>query len=270
VCYPPLAGGKFLMNCLGLHNNCVFQDKNLINISYDEKLKYLHDKLEQAKQKKIWNDLDLGCDKLFNIKLIDYFVRNKVFFKSLISPEVTQLSIDNNRFFFLVAHDIPSLKKYLKFWKNAKIIFFQNYHDFIKQRKKTKVINYWNQVKGADWPIDPPDSISNIKTLPKFVQHELNHQFNNKIRSILTPSPLLKIFDRQLKQVLKKLNPETYYFWDCNSYNSGELLINNLQKCYYWLNLTIHNEQDIIDYYTDWINTLDIVGSNYSSWHFDR
>ena len=252
VYYPRLSGGKFLINCLGLHNNCVFQHQELVDITYQEKITYLHSKLDQARQNKRWSDLDLGCYQLFD----------DISF-TCISLTATQLSNDNNRFFFLVAHDIPTLKKYLKFWKNPKIVFFQNYYDFIQQRKSIKdqtITAYWNQVKGPDWPSTPPASINDIKKLPKFVQAELKDMFNNEIKIILKTNPLKSDpFDKQLQQITKKIDSKHCYFWDVNNYNSSELLISNLQQCYNWLGLTIYSKQDIVNYYNDWVYTLDVI-----------
>ena len=256
VCYPRLSGGKFLINCLGLNDNCVFQHQDLVNINYQEKITYLHNKLDQARQNKKWTDLDLGCRELFDDRSF-----------TCISLTATQLSNDNNRFFFLVAHDIPTLKKYLKFWKNPKIVFFQNYYDFIQQRKSIKdqtITEYWNRVKGPDWPSNPPASISDIKKLPKFVQAELKDMFNNEIKTILTPDPILTKFDKQTQQITKKINPKNCYFWDVDNYNSSELLTSNLQQCYNWLGLTIYSKQDIVNYYNDWVDTLNII-KNYKT-----
>ena len=267
VCYPRLSGGKFLINCLGLNDNCVFQHQDLVNINYQEKITYLHNKLDQARQNKRWTDLDLGCYQLFNDISLTRFISNKINFKSVISSTVKQLSDDSNKFFFLVAHDIPTLKGYLKFWKNPKIVFFQNYHDFIQHRKPIKdltVTKYWDRIKGPDWPSHPPTSISDIKKLPKFVQAELKDMFNNEIKTILTPDPILTKFDKQTQQITKKINPKNCYFWDVDNYNSSELLTSNLQQCYNWLGLTIYNKQDIVNYYNDWVNTLNII-TNYKT-----
>jgi len=254
VCYPPLSGGKFLINCLGLHNNCVFQHQDLVDITYQEKITYLHNKLDQARQNKKWSDLDLGCKQLFN----------DISF-TCISLTATQLSNDNNRFFFLVAHDIPILKEYLKFWKNPKIIFFQNYYDFVQHRDSVLVTTYWNRIKGPNWPSYPPASISDIKKLPKFVQAELKDRFNNEIKTILKTNPFKPDpFDKQLQQITKKIDSKHCYFWDVNNYNSSELLISNLQQCYNWLGLTIYSKQDIVNYYNDWGSTLDVI-KNYNT-----
>ena len=71
VCFPKGAGGKFLINCLGLSNSCVFQHAELANLQLDgnftlqDKLAYLHDKLNNMTE--IWNDLDLHFLNLFGI-----------------------------------------------------------------------------------------------------------------------------------------------------------------------------------------------------------
>jgi FMN phosphatase YigB (HAD superfamily) len=258
ACYPPKAGGKFLINSLGLHDKCVFQKKSLLNINYDEKISYLHKKLDEAAQNKVWNDLDLGCYHLFNVGPLDYFTRSRYFLKSMISKEVKSLS-NNDRFFFLVAHNIPTLKQYLKVWKNAKVIFFHDYHDFIASRARPSVIRHWNDVKRPDWPEDPPKTLEEIRELPEFVRDELTFKFNRRIEHLLKLPPDVAEFDKQLQKFIKNSNSKNYYFWDGNWYNSRELLLDNLADCYNWLGLSMHNKDDIVNYYNHWKNTLNVM-----------
>ena len=53
VCYPPGAGGKFLINCLGVSNHAVLQHQDLIHYTQEQKKTFLINKIKE-------NDLILG------------------------------------------------------------------------------------------------------------------------------------------------------------------------------------------------------------------
>ena len=133
VCYPGGAGGKFLINSLGLSTGAVFQRigfavsqiNNGINTKY--KSKYLHYQLDAVTDH--WNDLNLGCGQLFGANNVDYLTGQELQF----DPRIEDV-INSGKYIFLVAHDISFLKAYLKIWKNPKIIMFKNTRNFIESR----------------------------------------------------------------------------------------------------------------------------------------
>ena len=71
--YPNFAGGKFVMNCMGLSDDMVFQCETLAqkqidgNFSFDDKKTYILDHLsdEDLKENKRWDDLHLGDRPLY-------------------------------------------------------------------------------------------------------------------------------------------------------------------------------------------------------------
>ena len=71
VCYPGGAGGKFLINSLGLSDDCVFQDADLASRQLQQdftpadKFSYLTNKINKVTGE--WHDLDLGCVQLFGV-----------------------------------------------------------------------------------------------------------------------------------------------------------------------------------------------------------
>lgn len=140
VCYPPFAGGKFLISCLGLSDNCVLQDQELAckqlqkNFSTDDKINYIDDKLQQARDELVWNDLGLGCGQLFGVENDQYLNEYPEIFKNRYHNIVDSLSNSSKHLFFKVAHNTLYLDAYLKVWPNARLIVFKNYQDFIKHR----------------------------------------------------------------------------------------------------------------------------------------
>ena len=85
-CYPSGAGGKFLINCLGLSDDAVFQshilaEKQLnLNFSQFNKMEYLDTELKKITSN--WNDLNLGCEQLFGIPNHSYFAMSSKLIKN--------------------------------------------------------------------------------------------------------------------------------------------------------------------------------------------
>jgi hypothetical protein len=135
ACYPPFAGGKFLINCLGLSDNCVLQDRRLAQKQLDgkfelaDKICYIQSKMDVAKQNLKWTDLDLGCGQLFGT------THETGNFNILIDRVV-----DKNWYFCHEVHCLQQLKQRLKIWPNSKIIIFKNYKKFIEDRISGHVI----------------------------------------------------------------------------------------------------------------------------------
>jgi hypothetical protein len=118
VRYPSNAGGKFLINCLGLSELVVLQDNQLAQLQVNallspaEKFSIILDKLNEVTD--TWYDLNLGCSQLF---VENYF--GKV---TEIDP-VIKLVIDNKLFVCVVAHNDRIFQNILTTWPNAKIIY---------------------------------------------------------------------------------------------------------------------------------------------------
>jgi hypothetical protein len=139
VCYPPWAGGKFLINCLGLNDRAVFQDCKLaqdqldVNFTVEKKFEYLKTNMENLKND--WNDLNLGCCELFGVNN-DQYINNDIEVKYF--NEVINRITNTNLKLFLVAHRENYLLSYLKIWKNAKIIILNSSRKFVQWRTSNK------------------------------------------------------------------------------------------------------------------------------------
>ena len=83
VCYPRGAGGKFLINALGLSNGAVFQDNDLAMqqlsklFTPEDKLAYIQTQVELITDQ--WTDLNLGCYQLFGMHNENYFQNQRMF-----------------------------------------------------------------------------------------------------------------------------------------------------------------------------------------------
>jgi len=183
VCYPQEAGGKFLVNCLGLNDQSVFQSGLLVEkqlkgkFTVEEKFNFLKTQLSNVK--KHWNDLGLGCVQLFGIDRKSYITYSSVEeCKNFdFNPEIFLLSQLDLKF-FIVAHDNIYASKIIQLWRNAKIILFFNSNNFIK------------------WRYDRDSSeFGDIEVLPK---NNIIHYFDNDIyfNSDHTVSEIKLLYDK--------------------------------------------------------------------------
>ena len=166
VCYPNGAGGKFLINCLGLSNNAVFQDAELANkqllgeFDVNDKFLYLKNKIQNTKTS--WNDLGLGCRQFFGIGDENYNCHSPDVIKNLDFHSVINKLSNDDKKFFLVGHHPSSVERYRRVWQNAKIIYFKNCDNFILKFRKLYHHNdedSWRTLRGIDWPPLPPRNI---------------------------------------------------------------------------------------------------------------
>lgn len=129
VYYPVDAGGKFLINSLGLSNGCYFQDIEFVRLQRNNKftpklkLTTLLERLGNSNNIS-WGDLGLGCRALFGTDSHD---PNNFF------PEIDLISHEHT-LFFVVAHNPEFFKQLNNVWPNAKKIFLTNYTKFIEWR----------------------------------------------------------------------------------------------------------------------------------------
>lgn len=134
-CYPEGAGGKFIINSLGLSQVAVFQDHNLVRKQFDgkfdpqDKFEFLLKKINEVDD--TWTDLHLGCYELFGVENKCYFDANADF---NFHPEITKLSNSGLKF-FLIGHTYECIQAYKKRWPNAKLVGINNSSNFILKRK---------------------------------------------------------------------------------------------------------------------------------------
>jgi hypothetical protein len=269
VCYPPGAGGKFLINNLGLNDQAVFQDFTLVQkqmerkFTYQNKIDYLFDQLQQSSKNLKWNDLNLGCEQLFGINPKEYQIDYPEQLTNRFPPEIKK-AISKKLCLFLVAHDTLILRSILNFWSNARVIGFSNYSDFINQRwpngkSSNERLNYWNTVRGDNWPIQPPTIRAEFLELPDAVRHELIDFFNND--EIAT-----WFFENELIQIQNELGNRFFQVDTDIIYKDAYKFLENLKKCLQWLELPMPlNENDNFRYFQVWKETIDLIAKFYDN-----
>lgn len=191
--YPAGAGGKFLLACLGLSDNMVFQHRKLAekqivgDFTQDYKVKYLKYWMAQALEQKQWNDFKLGDGELVGLDPdICYVHQFDTLLQKRFNPIIKKL-INKNLYIPNTLHSIKAYNDVLSFWKKSKYIMFTNFEKTIASRsiwlsrQRPMLYHYWSTVKGLDWPDSPPRSWPEFKKLPISVQQELIHDFSCEI-----------------------------------------------------------------------------------------
>jgi hypothetical protein len=244
IFFPVGAGGKFLANAIGLSDNALFQDSELVkkqlenNFSSKNKIDFLLNKISNVTNQ--WNDLNLGCFELFGVNY-HYLNLNKSFIdldkNSLdFNPIVKQIS-NLDKYFFKCVHTYKDLESEINIWPNAKIIKFYNFEKFKKHYRNAS--NSYSDLRGDHWPISYPDLQEFLK-LPKKYQDEIKSffiEFN---------------VDKNIN-----FDSQVIYNWDVNNYFSFEKTYLGIKEIYKILGLNDLDKEMLKVYYTSWINKID-------------
>ena len=247
VAYPPMAGGKFLINCLALSPDAVLQDRDYAqqdldgNLSSADKMQILRDRISKVKRK--WNDLMMGCRQLSGAGTNQY--REYSGDLSILTfNHVMELLSNSNKLFFIVAHDPVELRCILKIWPNARVIAFSNCLPFITDRVGDVATEYWEIIKGSHWPSKAPKTYDELMKCPQFVIDEVNRLFPTMYEK------LVDCIERHPHDLSKTV------FWDNDLYFSAEKTVDGVEKLYQIFNLSGFNREYILEYHELWINKL--------------
>ena len=123
VSYPMGAGGKFLINCLGVSDNACLQDWELYNLSSIEKKQLILDRLS-ATPYGTWNDLELGCFKMFEYN-VDGLTADEIHQIEFGFQTIIDIS-NNNKYFFQTTHTEKDHEQLCCAFPNATTINFTN------------------------------------------------------------------------------------------------------------------------------------------------
>ena len=261
--FPRYAGGKFVVNCLGLSDNMVLQRQSLAQrqvdgtISLEDKKEYIMKHLSWEDAADGWADLRLGDVELC---VTDESSQSNIVaaMNSLtygkqhddINDTVKFLSQQEDRhlLFPMISH---SDTFYRERYPNAKVIQFKNNDDFVRTRtsllrdnQKPRDEEQWNNVA-----------------------NEISDEFKEK-------------FGKNSSFILQK---EADFLWDTNWFNSTEETLDGVHSLYNFLNLTDWDKvkEFVEEYYNSWIiaavtprhtvvngDKLKLTGNNENSIHF--
>lgn len=270
VCYPAGAGGNFLINCLSLSDQCVLRNKNLAarqlkgQLSDNDKLEFFYTELDRSLETMKWNDIGVTNIDFFGIAKTIYFEEYAEIIGHMFDPIVDAV-IAADKYIFIVCHTTQYLEVYKKFWPNAKVVVFTEYHKFVRQRgydkeyqtSVQKLQDYWQAVRGSDWPNYPPMNHSDLSNLPLFVKEELMGEFRGEILTHLEFEPMRQpLHDRAIDLVIKT---SPCFVWNVQQNYSGnqEIFLNNLYACAKWLGIELKiNGEKMEKFYCKWLDTI--------------
>lgn len=257
--YPSQAGGKFLLNCLGLSNQVVLQDCSIAQAqlngvtSSTDKFNLLINRINHSKNiKKIWNDLDLGCKTLFGTP--------SAFDPNLFHPVIDHLS-QSSLLFPVVAHNLNTLISLSKIWPNAKILHLINEKKFIQTYRPTycpKSADHsqleiaWSNIRSESWPEFAPDTVDDYNLLPDFIKQEDQQLHSHAI--------LMSVINHE--NIMKKLSSTETKHWNCNWFLNVDIFKEKIQHLYKEFELTDFSEDKIMAFYLAWIDCLDALKFN--------
>lgn len=259
VVYPWGAGGKFLINSLGVANNACLQSIALTQrqlqgtISSDDKKQFIRNVLAGVTDK--WNDLLMGSTTMLGVSESLYVIEDPA--TAQYWPWYNGVSdlTHSNQKFFIDVHDAAHLAGLLQVWRNAQVIVIENCQEFLKQRRvnysRQELQAYWNSIRGADWPEIAPETWSEFCSLPVNIQNELSSEFNSEIFRFIHHPVAQQSLENHRRQQLNavlgnyknapiRLDGDMYLDWDQTK--------PVIQRCYELFELE-NIDIDFIEYY---------------------
>jgi len=219
--YPRYAGGKFVINCLGLSDNMVFQRQSFAqaqidgNFSFEDKKEHILEKIEWEDCADGWSDLRLGCTELFVADDGNDY------------PDVNEImhSVYENK-----QHDgISDTVKYLSQQEDRHLLF-----PIVNHGEKTITDRYPNA---------------------KIIQWKNNAEFVHKRTKSLPSSTM----GWDINWIWDTLNGgRADFMWDSNWYNTSTQTLNGIHSLYNLLNLNGWEEVKsfVEEYYYLWIEKI--------------
>ena len=189
VVYPWGAGGKFLINSLGVAGNACLQNIILTQrqlrgcVTSDNKKQFIRDVLAGVTDR--WNDLNMGSTTMLGVDEGLYVAKDPATAQYWPWYDGVSELTHSNQKFFIDVHDAVHLAGLLKVWRNAQIVVFENCEKFLQRRRvnyfRQELQMYWDDVRGIDWPSIAPETWDEFCSLPAYIQNELSTTFNLEI-----------------------------------------------------------------------------------------
>jgi len=268
ILFPPGAGGKFILNSLGVASNACLQ---IIQLYYriakgdytnEHKKSFILDMLEGQTGR--WNDLFMGATTLMGVDELIYLTEDpstRQYWQWF--SQINELTNSDLKF-FLDTHMPSTLEAMLKVWPNAGIIVIDDCQEFLEYRKvnfyREDQEKYWQSVRGDYWPSTPPSNWTEYQQLPLAIRQELEVVHNNEIfrhiRHPVADAAMQHTRRQRLNAILAQYpdNPQIRINGaDLINWESTQAVIKN---CYQTLELKDLDLEFIKCYYTRWITMI--------------
>jgi len=237
--YPPGAGGKTVLNCLGISKNFCIQD---IDAPLDSLSKFnlIKTRIDQYEISNNWSDLDLGCVQLYGLDAFKGF--SPAFYRTAIYNEKLVELFQSGIYMPIVCHTYAQLKNVLGIFPNSQIIGLQNSFNFTASRNY-EIFNIkkgYNEIKGDNWPRVVPKKFSDF---PKEIQQEILNDFPTFYNAITNRKHYNDTF-------LQDVHMD--HIWDVQWFSNVEKTLTELKSLYNALKLDDFDTEKIRYYYTRW------------------
>lgn len=159
--YPRYAGGKVLLNCLGLSKRFALQNYHAPIVAED-KFNYLKKKIDEYDANTTWKDLELGCQSLFGDDFEQWLNGE---FKNL-NPQAHDV-LSKDYYLPIISNTENSLSNLKKIFPNNVVISFFNCEKLVLSRKGGESINdsyirIRNKLRRKNWPERCPTSLQDF------------------------------------------------------------------------------------------------------------
>lgn len=279
ICYPGYAGGNFLINCLSLSDdsnyypaddtNTIVKDKQLLFQKFTKSIdnQSLIGEWQDFLTKKDSTNKDISGDRAYSILApistisIDT-MSPEIFPKFLFSPSLCELTNDTTHKFFVGLHHPLQVDKILKLYKNAKLVVFENYRNFLEFRQRDLMHTlflqpHWNNIRGNTWPEAAPYNLESFQSYPALIRGEVSTLFTEFLNELTMISAWRKEYYYDYdKSIEKYKDNDQVIFWNVDSQLNQDQILSQVKQLYKTLGLTDFNKEQINSLYTAWYNKL--------------
>lgn len=255
VSFPAGSGGHFIVAALSLSGQCLPANTKWLRKSLDSKVildSYLAS-FEQSIITNKWQDFGIEMD----IELLEH-------------PSTESLPTDTRLLGVIFSYENYAVLS--KIWKNLTVIHFTNCAEFGGWRmnaKNSNINDYWQIVKGPNWPDMPPNSPEELESYPLTVRQELADLFNNSIMDFfclnefnIDPDfkheliPYTALCPRLAGYDIKYTDNHHVIKWNCQNFFSKINTLDGIEKLYQELQLPNFDVTAVTTLYQKWISTL--------------
>jgi hypothetical protein len=268
ILFPPGAGGKFLLNSLGVASNACLQNIVLYHgiesgkYNNEHKKSFIKDML--AGQTEKWNDLFMGATTLLGVDELVYLTEDpstRQYWQWF--SKIDQLTNSGLKF-FLDTHMPATLDAMLKVWPNAGIIVVDNCQEFLEYRKvnfyRQAQQDYWQSIRGDYWPKDPPSNWQEYQALALGIQRELEEVHHNEIfrhiRHPVAESAMQQTRQQYLDSILARYPQNQQIQINGADWMSWDKTRQVVEQCYDLFELKDLDLEFVEYYYNHWMDAI--------------
>lgn len=272
VCYKAGAGGKFLINCLGMSRYAVLQDHRLAQRQLDgdlsswDKYQDLIARIQNTGDN--WQDLGLGDGALFVD--LDYEQKSYLDASNFSWHPVIRRLADSRLEFFTGANTYNKLDRILKVWPKSKVLFVVNPDNFLTTVRPRyhyrESWTIWRNIRGDSWPQHPPYFKDDLLSISQSVLQELKNQFGPEFESISIrlKDSVAVTHEKNLEKHYRHETSQTNscHEWDCDWFLDKDRFLDEIDRLYQWIGYDDFNHTWVEEFYLAWIDKIRFCEKN--------